>query len=293
LLIIPNELQQNEWENDERIRVIASGRVGPAAKRDLALNIGSGELLVFFDDDSFPRNDYFEGVEEIFKDPTIAAIGGPALTPETDSFFQKVSGSVFLSRLTGGNPERYLPVGARKFVDDWPSVNFIIKRDVFRKIGGFDSPYWPGEDTHLCLKIINAGLKILYKPDLIVWHHRRSGLLRHIRQVGAYGLHRGYFARHMPETSRRIKYFMPSIVPIQLLSLFLLPFTPVVIDRLLQLGVLIYLAVLFGGTFDIMRKSNPAIALISIPFVVSTHVSYGINFIKGFLRRTELVSKLR
>jgi len=293
LLIIPNELQQNEWENDERIRVIASGRVGPAAKRDLALNIGSGELLVFFDDDSFPRNDYFEGVEEIFKDPTIAAIGGPALTPETDSFFQKVSGSVFLSRLTGGNPERYLPVGERKFVDDWPSVNFIIKRDVFRKIGGFDSPYWPGEDTHLCLKIINAGLKILYKPDLIVWHHRRSGLLRHIRQVGAYGLHRGYFARHMPETSRRIKYFMPSIVPIQLLSLFLLPFTPVVIDRLLQLGVLIYLAVLFGGTFDIMRKSNPAIALISIPFVVSTHVSYGINFIKGFLRRTELVSKLR
>ena len=293
LLIIPNEFQRNEWENDERIRVIASGRVGPAAKRDLALNIGSGELLVFFDDDSFPRNDYFAGVEEVFKDPTIAAIGGPALTPETDSFFQKVSGSVFLSRLTGGNPERYLSVGERKFVDDWPSVNFIIKRDAFRKIGGFDSPYWPGEDTHLCLKIVNAGLKIVYMPDLIVWHHRRSGLLRHIRQVGAYGLHRGYFARHMPETSRRIKYFMPSIVPIQLLSLFLLPFTPLAIDRLLQLGVLIYLAALLGGTFDIMRKSNPAIALFSIPFVVSTHVSYGINFIKGFLRRTELVSKLR
>ena len=51
LLIIPNEFQRNEWENDERIRVIASGRVGPAAKRDLALNVGSGELLVFFDDD--------------------------------------------------------------------------------------------------------------------------------------------------------------------------------------------------------------------------------------------------
>jgi len=229
----------------------------------------------------------------VFKDQNVAAIGGPALTPESDSFFQKVSGAVFLSRLTGGNPERYLSIGATKLVDDWPSVNFIIRTEVFRQIGGFDSPYWPGEDTHLCLKIVNSGWKILYKPDLVVWHHRRTGLLRHMRQVGAYGLHRGYFARHMPETSRKLKYFLPSIVTIEFFALTLLPIVPIVIDRIIQLGLFFYMMILFGGFVDIMRKTNLVTALFSIPFVVSTHLSYGFNFIKGILRRRELVSRLR
>jgi hypothetical protein len=114
-----------------------------------------------------------------------------------------------------------------------------------------------------------------------------------MRQVGAYGLHRGYFARHMPETSRKLKYFLPSIVTIEFFALTLLPIVPIVIDRIIQLGLFFYMMILFGGFVDIMRKTNLVTALFSIPFVVSTHLSYGFNFIKGILRRRELVSRLR
>ena len=76
-------------------------------------------------------------------------------SPPHDDFWQKVSGAVFLSRFSGGAPERYLSVGPVKEVEDWPSVNMMVRKADFLAIGGFDSPYWPGEDTKLCLDLKN------------------------------------------------------------------------------------------------------------------------------------------
>jgi glycosyltransferase involved in cell wall biosynthesis len=159
LIIVPNNADQNEWEDDKRVSLIPSGRVGPADKRDQAAQIAKGEILVFLDDDSYPQSDLLSIATKYFNDDLVSAIGGPAITPESDSYWQKVSGAVFLSRLTGGNPERYTPTGQAKQVDDWPSVNFMVRKSDFLEVGGFDSPYWPGEDTHLCLKLVQKTKK--------------------------------------------------------------------------------------------------------------------------------------
>jgi glycosyltransferase involved in cell wall biosynthesis len=293
LIIVPNEDDPNEWASDQRIKFLRSGRVGPAEKRDLASKIATGLILVFLDDDSYPASNLLSVARSMFEDQSIDAIGGPALTPPTDSYWQKVSGSVFMSRLTGGNPERYLPVGVQRDVDDWPSVNFMIRNKVFQSVGGFDSPYWPGEDTHLCLKVVRAGSRIVYAPNLIVWHHRRSGLRRHMKQVGAYGLHRGYFARHLPETSFRLKYFIPSAAFVTLAALVLVPVMPQMVDRCLLVAASVYGFGVLAGCVDIATKTSLAVALGSLPFVVGTHMSYGFNFLKGFVRRKPLVSRLR
>jgi GT2 family glycosyltransferase len=221
------------------------------------------------------------------------ALGGPAMTPLSDSFKQKVSGVVFSSRITGGSPERYRPVGNQRDVDDWPSVNLMVKRDVFIDINGFDSPYWPGEDTFLCLKLFRAGHKVTYVPDLIVWHHRREGFRRHMKQVGAYGLHRGYFARHLPETSRRIQYFIPSLVLLMFLSIPITLLLPEIFRSLLLIGICGYLIAVIAGILDLMRFENPVIAIAAFPYVIATHIAYGYQFLRGIFHRGQLVSKLR
>ena len=293
LIVVPNEDDPNEWASDKRIKFLISGRVGPAEKRDLASKIAKGSILVFLDDDSYPASNLLSVARKTFENQSIDAIGGPALTPPTDTYWQKVSGSVFMSRLTGGNPERYLPVGVQRDVDDWPSVNFMIRNATFQSVGGFDSPYWPGEDTHLCLKIIRVGARIVYVPELIVWHHRRSGLIRHMKQVGAYGLHRGYFARHLPETSFRLKYFIPSGAFVSLAALFLVPVMPQMVDRCLLVAASVYGFGVLAGCVDIATKTSLLVALGSLPFVVGTHITYGFYFFKGFVRRKPLVSRLR
>jgi GT2 family glycosyltransferase len=292
LLILPNEVDQDEW-HDARIKLISSGRVGPAAKRDIGAEHAAGEILVFLDDDSYPSSNLLSVATPYFGDESIVAIGGPAITPPTDSFWQKVSGAVFLSKFSGGNPARYLNLGGVKEVDDWPSVNFMVRRKDFITIGGFDSDYWPGEDTRLCANLIKkTNKKILYIPNLIVWHHRRVGLLRHLKQVGSYGLHRGYFAKRYPETSCRMKYFMPSLLFIYLLISPLIFWAPKFVQYSYSVGVFAYMFALIAAFRDIKRYENFNVATAAIPYIALTHLYYGFRFIQGLIV-LNLVSKLR
>lgn len=293
LLIVTNNDEPNPWRESGKVQMLSSGRVGPADKRDQAAQVARGEILVFLDDDSYPQSDFLNVARRYFSDPTVAALGGPAVTPPTDTFKQKISGAVFMSRFTGGSPERYLPVGKSRDIDDWPSVNLMVRRAVFLLVEGFESPYWPGEDTFLCLKLVRQKHRIVYAPDLMVWHHRREGLVRHLKQVGSYGLHRGYFARKYPENSFRFAYFIPSAFLLFVVASLPVVFMPIWYRYLIALGWLIYVSGIIVGMVDLIRKVEPKIALGAIPFIVLTHLSYGYKFLRGLTYRGQLVSKLR
>lgn len=292
LIILPNEAAAAEW-GDPRIRLIPSDRVGPGAKRDIGGKEAKGEILVFLDDDSYPQSDLLDVADRYFADAGVVAIGGPGITPPHDSFWQRVSGAMFLSRLSGGAPERYVPVGSVREVDDWPSVNLMVRKDDFLAVGGFDTPFWPGEDTKLCLSLIkNTGKRILYVPELIVWHHRREGLLRHLKQVGAYGLHRGFFVKKYPETSRRLSYFAPSgLLALALLSL-LLPWLPQALGRMALIGWSVYGIALMFAFRDISRHESLRVSAIAVWYTFLSHLYYGLRFIQGMFTR-QLESTLR
>lgn len=291
IIVLPDEPVSEDFPG---IKIIPTGKVSPAIKRDIGAENAEGELLFFLDDDSYPEKDWIRKTLPYFKDRSIAAIGGPAITPSNDSFLQKVSGAVFLTKVGGGIPERYYSKGKTKEIDDWPSVNLIVRKSIFTKIGGFKSEYWPGEDTKLCLEIIKEGGKILYAPDVIVWHHRRSGLFRHLKQIGNYGLHRGFFAKRYPETSFKLLYFIPSFFVLYLCLLIVFLFFFSGLAYYLAFGFVLYTGALIYAFFDINGKvKNFKISLVSIYYIVLTHIWYGIRFFYGFLIVKELKSKLR
>lgn len=290
--ILTNDECEDEW-HDSRIRNVATGRLGPARKRDIGAELAAGDILVFLDDDSYPNSDLLDVADTYFEDDDIVAIGGPGITPREDSFWQRVSGAVFLSRLSGGNPERYINIGEPKFVDDWPSVNLMIRRAAFQKIGGFDTDFWPGEDTILCRKIIRElNGSILYVPDLIVWHHRRSGLLKHLQQISQYAKHRGYFARTRPENSRKFLYFIPTIfVGFCIYTIFTLTVASPQFDFLVY-GWVAYMLALIKAWFDIQRHEGPGVASMATFYISVSHLVYGLYFAVGISSRT-IQSKLR
>ncbi len=292
LIILPNDPEAEEWD-DERIHIIPSGKVGPAKKRDIGAQYSKGEILVFLDDDSYPEKGFLNIAAKYFESPDVVGIGGPALTPVTDSFWQRVSGAVFLSKLSGGVPERYIPVGEVRAIEDWPSVNLMIRRNAFLDIGGFNSPYWPGEDTKLCLDLIKkTKKKILYIPNLIVWHHRRAGLIGHLKQIGGYAVHRGYFAKVYPETSRKILYFIPSIFVLfiffSICTLICFPkFSWIVI-----VGMICYTLALCKAYLDMRKYESHLVSIMAIGYTFLTHFWYGVKFSQGLFTKN-LVSRLR
>lgn len=292
IIIYPDDLSAEHWNKTKQIR---TGHVGPAEKRSLAMKDALGDILVFIDDDAYPESNFLEILDNDFKDNSIQAIGGPAITPKDDNFWQKVSGAVFLSFLSGGNPDRYISSGKKKNVDDWPSVNFSLRKEVFIELNGFDSAYWPGEDTKLCLELLKKYPNgIMYDPELIAYHHRRSGLLKHLKQVSGYGTHRGFFAKKYPENSFKLKYFIPSGFLLFLVFGVLLAFSSIFFLKLYLIIIFIYILVLMKVGFDIYKYEKDLwIVLNALYYIFLTHVVYGYNFIKGFVFVKNLKSKLR
>ena len=290
VLILPDDGDLSEISFSQegltgKVKVIPTGPLGPAEKRDIGAKQAAGEILAFLDDDAFPRKDWLANAVKHFENPEIAAVGGPAVTPKEDYFWQRVSGAVYLSPLGGGNCDRYWPGKKRIFIDDWPSVNFFVRKSDFENVGGFNSQYWPGEDTKLCLDLTHGlNKRILYDPDVIVWHHRRSGFTRHLKQVGQYGLHRGYFAKKYPETSFKIKYFVPSLFLSFLTLGLVVSFFSSQAHPVFAAGLGIYgLGLIYSFVVIFYREKTFFLSILALPYIFSTHLVYGFQFLRGLV----------
>ena len=275
--------------NDNRVRIIESGEVGPAEKRDLAFIYAKGDIFAFTDDDAYPRADWLRNAVSGLEDETVGAIGGPAVTAMNDDILKIGSGKVYESFLcSGGYTYRYIP-GVLKEDDDIPSVNLIVKREVFEEVKGYDSTFYPGEDTKLCMDIVNTGKKLIYDPNVLVYHHRRSLFKGHLKQVTNYAKHRGYFAKKLPQTSLRPAYFIPTAFTV---GLFGGPLVCMALPVLwyFYFGVLgIYLFLALWSLRSCLQSGNVlyriCLLLLSLAGIVVTHVGYGVCFVRGLLSK--------
>lgn len=183
----------------------------PAEKRDAAVDHVRGRICAFLDDDAYPAEDWIDRALVRFADPEVAAVGGPGVTPPDSPLRERVGGAYYESPFGSGSlRHRFVRIDGLREVDDWPAYNFFVRTDVLRGIGGWATKYYGGEDTKVCLELIEAGYRILYDPDVLVYHFRRPIFREHMRQVGNVGRHRGYFVRAFPRTSAMPLYFAPS-----------------------------------------------------------------------------------
>ena len=281
-----------EGADDGRIRFLPTGKVRPAEKRNLGIREAKGEIVAFIDDDAFPDPHWLEYAVRYFSEPGIAAVGGPAVTPPGDSYLARVGGRVYDNWLVSGNYRyRYKVGGVRMDVDDYPSCNLFVRKAALEMIGGYRTDFWPGEDTLLCKDIIDGGKRIVYDPWVVVYHHRRPLLSAHLRQLGRYAFHRGYFCKRYPSNSLRFSYFVPS-----LFLAYLLVATPVtawlaaggriehpqtMAGLLLLLPPAVYLALALVTT----AAFNPLTWLLAFVGVILSHATYGIRFLQGLCAR--------
>jgi len=264
-------------------------KLGPADKRDLGVKKARGEIIAFIDDDAFPDANWLKNALSIFKtDKNIAGVCGPTITPDNDPLLSKVSGWMWASTLGSGGAGSYrcLPKKQRQ-VDDYPSCNLLVRKKDFQSVGGFDSRFWPGEDTKLCHDLTyKLGKKIVYHPDVLVFHHRRDIFIPHLKQIGRYGLHRGFFVKILPKTSKRLGYFMPMLFAVGVIfgPIAGLIFPPLFVIYALVLGV--YFLFLVLTQIWVLRKSrNILIALLVGPTIFVSHIFYGLMFAQGLTKK--------
>jgi len=276
IIVLPDE----EWEPpDIKIRVIPTGKVRPAEKRDRGVQESKGDIVAFLDDDAYPESDWLSKAVRHFDDRSVAAVGGPGMTPPDDNLRKKISGWIYESPLVSSKfIYRYRPTKLQD-IDDYPTSSLILRKSDFIEAGGFKTGYWPGEDTILCLKLTHElGRRIVYDPEVQVYHHRRNIFIPHLRQVKSYALHRGFFTRRFPETSLKFSYFVPSIFTLFALFGWMTVWIETALFNFWGAVMLLYctLALIFS-----LRTWNPAGILGVFAGTFVTHIVYGVWFLAG------------
>ncbi len=72
----------------------------------------------------------------------------------------------------------------------YPSVNLAYRRELFEKIDGFDPWFKEAEEIDLNYRAVEAGAKIVYNPDAIVYHRARETFKGFFKQAFWYGFGR-------------------------------------------------------------------------------------------------------
>ena len=296
VIILPDKYTNDEINielfKDDRIKIVETGELPPAIKRAIGVKKSNGSILAFLDDDTYPEKDWLYNALRAIESKNVYALGGPAVNTNKDNFSKQISGLIYSSTLMSGKHKaRYIPDKVQ-YVNDYPSCNFIITRELYDRVGGFDSEYWPGEDTILCNNIMKAGEKILYTPEALVYHHRRDLFFGHFKQLKGYAWHRGYFVKKFGGNSLSLSYFIPSVF---LLYTIFVPFAlhfnlpnyipyanKNILLALLLLPHSFYILCLIGSavsTLSIIRGFCKAIG------IFLSHLTYGFFFIKGFCKK--------
>jgi len=130
------------------------------------------------------------------------------------------------------------------------------------------------------------GEKIIYDPQVLVYHHRRSILLPHLKQISRYALRRGFFAKKFPETSFRIGYFLPSIGAYGLvIGAIASLFFPLLRLTYFLLLTSYFLLLLLSGLEAGVKERNIYLAVLVMFSIFATHLTYGFLFPFGFFHK--------
>ncbi len=283
IILLPDSAEDRSFEG---CTMIPTGPIFPATKRNLGIAKASGEILAFLDSDARAEPDWLANALKYFDSAQVGTVGGPNLTPPEDDLWQHVSGYIFSSSVGGGPTAiRYKVVPKPQAVKELPSCNLLVRRELFKQIGGFDeADFLTAEDAKACYEIENLGLQNLYVPDAIVYHHRRQAYKGHLRQAHRYGFDKALLVKELP-SPYAVFNFLPLVFLVGVVALMAAGLATGT-TALICIGgsalSLYLLAALVSAAVE-CPKLAPLIAL----GIVLTHVAYAWGFLKGLTRSKE------
>lgn len=165
--------------------------VGFTCGNNMAIRRAQGEYILRLDSDAVPQPRWAEALIDAAKsDPSIGMCTSKILFYKDRGLIDCAGHDIFPDGLnrSRGNMERdrgqFDSVEETLFASGCAS---LYRRDTVVELGGYDQDFFIyGDDADLGLKIRFQGLKCLYVPDAVVYHHGSRGL-------GAHSLRKLYF----------------------------------------------------------------------------------------------------
>tara|TARA_B100000902_G_scaffold341024_1_gene344200 strand:- start:12702 stop:13712 length:1011 start_codon:yes stop_codon:yes gene_type:complete len=278
--------------NDYGIKTVVKYEPFAAGKkRNIGVEVANGDIIAFTDDDTILREDWLNNAVKHLNDNTnYVGVGGPNFTPREGLPFAKAVGRIFGSKFLFSF--RYTIGHAKpKEIEHNPTCNYIIKKEVFKTVK-FHNTLWPGEDAEFDIRLIKNGFKILYAPNVVVWHHRRSRPLPFLKQMFNYGKTRAQVTRMHPD-SFDIRYFAFISAFFFLLALYSISFAKIElpltgkVDLIIPVALnLTYFGIISAAGILVGLQTRKIKQGLYAPLVLFIqHFGFSIGLLYGFIKK--------
>lgn len=247
--------------------------VPPALNK--AIKASHGDIIMRIDAHAQYPSNYFSILTGALVKLKADNVGGVCETlPVNDSVTARAIAAVLSSRFGMGNSSFRVGAERVKQVDTvpfgcWP-------RDIFSRIGFFDTDLTRNQDDEFNGRIIKAGGKIYLLPDVKIKYFARDKISKVARMFYQYGLFKPLVNKKLgsPATARQ---FFPVALVLGLffgliLSAFWHPFLPIYIS-----GIILYLVL---AVYFSLKSSHNSI---QIPVQVWTYIVVHLNYGYGYL----------
>jgi hypothetical protein len=264
----------------DRYEVFVAEGCWPSRQRNTAALQAQGDLLYFLDDDSQVSPQSFNRAAAHYATPSVAAVGGPSLTPPDDSAWQQSFGLALASLFGGGGVRnRYRQTGGPRATGDNELIlcNLSFRKELFQEMGGLDERLYPNEENELMERIGKRGFRLVHDPELAVLRSQRPTFRAFVRQLFGYGRGR---AEQTLITGTISPLSMVPLLFVLYLCLLLLASKPVYSLPLLCYVLLVAVWAVTEG----VGAGKPACIGRLLAVFPALHLSYGVGMLAGFAR---------
>ncbi len=202
---------------DKNTKFIFTTSKSIGKKRNIAVKAAKTKYIAFIDSDAYPKKKWIENSIRFLKYQDVGIVSGPNVNPKKQNFIETIIGELkksYLITMKPGFQRGY--INKPQFVKFLPSVNWILKRDIFFKNKLMNTKMIRNEDWDFVHRLNNLNLKIFYSPNTVVFH--KNGTINHfIKKRFKYGY---YMFNVLNKTNSENFYFF---IPL-LFCLFLISF---------------------------------------------------------------------
>jgi len=158
------------------MKVLTNPRnLGFLATCNHGLEAATSEFIVFLNNDTYVRKGWLSSMlGTIQKDPNVGIVGGKLIYPTGK--LQEAGGYILSDGTSGAYGRDDDPDKAEynfvREVDYCCGACIIVRADLLRELGGFDTRFSPAyyEDTDLAFAVRSRGFKVMYQPRAEVIH---------------------------------------------------------------------------------------------------------------------------
>lgn len=167
-----------------RFRYLFETRQGKSFALNTGLREAKGDVIAFMDDDVVVEPDWLQNLTAPLQGGSYQGTGGRICAPTDVTIPQwiSLSGDCSLAGVLALFDRGSVPI---ELSDPPYGTNMAFHREMFEKFGAFRTDLGPcagseirGEDTEFCLRLMKAGIPLLYVPTAVVHHEIPAGRMK-------------------------------------------------------------------------------------------------------------------